>query len=49
MLDMLTGPRGVNQTNEQENLWGVTVVQTTQLVEMLPLSVPRTNAGGPVT
>ena len=30
MLDLLTGPRGVNQTNEQENLWGVQVVQTTQ-------------------
>jgi HK97 family phage major capsid protein len=30
MLDLLTGPRGINQTNEQENLWGVQVVQTTQ-------------------
>jgi hypothetical protein len=30
MLDMLSGPRGINQTNEQENLWGVQVVQTTQ-------------------
>jgi HK97 family phage major capsid protein len=30
VLDMLSGPRGIDQTNESENLWGVQVVQTTQ-------------------
>lgn len=30
MLDLMSGPRGINQTNEQENLWGVPVIQSTQ-------------------
>jgi hypothetical protein len=30
ILDLLSGPRGIDQTNEQENLWGVPVVATTQ-------------------
>lgn len=30
LLDMLTGVRGIDQTSETENLWGVTTVQTTQ-------------------
>ena len=30
MLDLLSGPRGINQTNEVESLWGVPVVQSTQ-------------------
>ena len=30
MLDMMTGPRRINSTAEQEQLWGVNVVQTTQ-------------------
>jgi HK97 family phage major capsid protein len=30
ILDMLSGPRNIDQTNEIETLWGVPVVQTTQ-------------------
>jgi HK97 family phage major capsid protein len=30
ILDMLSGPRGIDQANEIETLWGVPVVQTTQ-------------------
>jgi hypothetical protein len=30
LLDLMSGPRGIDQTNEQENLWGVQVVPTTQ-------------------
>jgi Phage capsid family len=29
-LDLLAGARAIDQTNEQESLWGVPVVQTTQ-------------------
>jgi hypothetical protein len=30
LLDMQSGPRGINQTNDQETLWGVNCVATTQ-------------------
>ena len=30
MLDLFSGPRGINQSSEIENLWGVPVVQSTQ-------------------
>jgi HK97 family phage major capsid protein len=30
LLDLMSGPRGIDQTSETENLWGVNVVQTTQ-------------------
>jgi HK97 family phage major capsid protein len=30
LLQLMEGPRGINQTAETETLWGVQVVQTTQ-------------------
>jgi HK97 family phage major capsid protein len=30
LLELMSGPRGIDQTAETENLWGVQVIQTTQ-------------------
>jgi hypothetical protein len=30
LLELMSGPRGIDQTSETENLWGVNVVQSTQ-------------------